>query len=232
MQFLTSTYFQRSRNDSALLLQHYRYKRTSLCLIGLSAAEGQAQGRAAAYLTEQLLEWFRRLPWRRVVSDPEGYLPEIGIQLQAAAAQAADELASCGLLPGAGDVSLTGIFCIGEHFLLFHRGRQKIYLFNRSFGRGTVRCVSDELAAGPGDGLAVRQGSLQRDVCLMFATESFCGSATKQELAECLHVTDVLSEEHADRRLRELGERGAGRGGCHMAAALLMTREEGGKRSR
>ena len=70
MVYTTSAYWQRGENDSALLLQHTRYARTPFVLACVCAAEGEAQAKAGAYLTKQLLQWFQKLPQKRIAKAP------------------------------------------------------------------------------------------------------------------------------------------------------------------
>lgn len=226
MNLITTSYFQPTQNHTALLLQHYRYNSTHLCLACICAAETPAQGKAAAYLTEQLLHWFRNLSWRKLSRNPEKHLPVTETQLRKTIARATEDLISSRLIPPEICLHFSGILCIDEHFLLFCQGTPKIYLLNRNFNRAHIRCVSDELFPSEEKNLIFRQGILQPDVGLLLATETFCRCATGQELKDCLHVEEVSDQDRANRHLWELGSRGEAQGGCHMGAVLLRTGSE------
>lgn len=232
MNLITSAYWQQSPNYTALLLQQYRHRAADLCLTCVCSGESEGQGRANAYLTRRLLQWFRELNWRRLAARPEKRLSALAAPLENTLSRMQRELADCGLLPEGVALSFSGILCAGTDFLLFHCGEQRIYLLNRAFGRGQLQCISDTVAAGQGqvgtnakeEPLLLRQGILQQDIGLLIATHSLCDCVTEQEIRECLYVEDVLTKEQADRHLRELGREGERQGGRDQAAVLLLTR--------
>lgn len=228
--FITSAYWQQGLNDSALLLQHYQYGEQPLCFACLCPGEGEVRGKAGAYLTERLLDWFRGLPWGCLTRDPEGRLQRFGNKLEKTVERAGREMRDRGLLTKQEEPDLTGILCVGEHFILFGHGSCQIRLLNRCFDRGYIQRIE-----GPSpireNGSFLRQGILQRGIGLLFATESFCSRVTDLEMRECLHVETVRTQEQADRHLRELGQRAKELGGSHMGAVLLLTEEDSGTKS-
>lgn len=224
MHIFTSHYYEQGRNHSTLLLQQYQYRHTPVCLICLCYGENEAQGKAGAYFTGRLLQWFRGQSLGRLVKSPEDRLPVLQDQLRELIEDTDEELKTSRFVSEEKNLDLAGILCVGECFLLFFRGTQGIYLLNRSVGRGHIRHVGGETANVGGCALVLRQGILQQDVGLLFATKSFCDHMMKQELQDCLHVETVLSEEQATRHLRELAERGEMQGGRNMTAALLLVR--------
>ena len=226
MHIFTSHYYQQGRNYSTLLLQQYQYRHMPICLICLSHGENESQGKAGAYFTGRLLQWFRGQSLGRLVKSPENRLLTLQDQLRELIECTDAELKNCSFGSAEKNMDLAGILCVGEDFLLFFRGQQKICLLNRSFGRSHIRCFSEEMTDDIGCALVLRQGILQRDVGLLLATESFCGHMAEQELRECLHVETVLSEEQAERHLRELAGRGERQNGRNMSAALLLTRQD------
>lgn len=223
MTLQSTSYFQSTQNHSALLLQHYQISSIPLCLACICDAKDPAQGKAAAYLTEQLLCWFRDLPWKKLTRNPEKHLPRIEQQLYDHLSNIAEELTTAHLLSSNAHLSIAGILVIDEHFLLFLKGTSQIYLLNRSFNRGAIQCVSDEIWKQPQARIVFRQGLLQPDVGLLLATESFCSCADKRELQECLYVKDMQSADRAQRHLHELGRRSEVRGGRNMGAVLIQT---------
>lgn len=226
MHIFTSHYYQQGRNYGTLLLQQYQYHCIPVCLLCLCHGENETQGKAGAYFTGRLLQWFRAQSLRHLVKSTENRLPILQDQLRELIEDTDKELKTSRLVSEEKNMDLAGILCVGEYFLLFFRGRQKIYLLNRSWGRGHIRCVSDEMAYGSECDPVLRQGILQRDVGILLAAGSFCGHMTEQELRECLHVETVLSEEQAERHLRELAWRGEMQGGRNMTAALLLARSD------
>ena len=226
MNLTTAVYWQPLQNHSALLLQQYRYKSIPICLFALCPGQNSAQGRAGAYLTGQLLQWFREQPVKRLVRNPDRYFLTLEEILEKFLEQLDTDLVSGGLVPCLQPSPISGIFCVDDQFLLFSRGKNKIFFLNKNFGRSHVKCLTDpmkkeETAA---DSLSIRQGILQRDVGLLFATDTFYSQLTEQEIRECLYVDELCGENTVQRHLRELGDRGAALGGRDMAAGMLLTR--------
>ena len=223
MRIQTSSYFQPTTNHSALLLQHYQIKTVPLCFACICSAETPVRGKAAAYLTEQLLHWFRDLPWKKLIQNPEKSLPGIETKLKKVLENTLKELISSNHYPSKTQLPLAGIFIIGEHFLLFRQGTPQIFLMNQNFGRGAIQCISDNLDSSVNKHITFQQGLLQMDIGLLLATDTFCFSADRQELKDCLYVKDVQTKGQANRHLQELGRHGEERGSCHMAAVLIQT---------
>lgn len=223
MQLQTTSYFQPATNHSALLLQHYTIDTIPLCFACVCPAEDSARGRAAAYLTEQFLHWFRNLPWRKLPKDPEKHLLRAEIKLQRLIERTMKELTSSNFLSPKEQFSFAGIFCIDKHFLLFCQGTPQIYLLNRNLGRGALQCISDNLSSSADALVTFHHGLLQVDIGLLLATDTFCASVDRQELKDCLYVKEVQTEDRARRHLQELGRRSEAQGNCHMGAILIQT---------
>lgn len=223
MRIQTTSYFQRSINHSALLLQHYQVGAVPLCFACICPAENPVRGRAAGYLTEQLLHWFRSLPWVKLSKNPEKHLLRIETKLRKIIERTIKELTTSILLSSEEQLSFAGIFCIGEHFLLFCQGNPKIYLLNRNLGRGTLQCISDNLSNSVNEHAAFLHGVLQTDIGLLLATDAFCANVSQQEFKDCLYVKEVQTEDRARRHLQELGCISEARGGHHMGAILIQT---------
>lgn len=230
MRLQTTSYFQPSVNHSALILQHYQIDTVPLCFACICPAENPVRGRAAGYLTGQLLHWFRALPWRKLSQNPEKYLIRIETKLQRVLGRTVKELAASDILSSKEQLSFAGIFCIGEHFLLFCQGSPGIYLLNRNLGRGTIQCISEKLSSSVDETAVFHHGLLQADIGLLLAAAAFCANVDRQELMDCLHVKEIQTEDRARRHLQELGCLSEARGGRHMGAILIqtMTDEENG----
>lgn len=239
MTLSISAYWQSPPNDATLLLQQYQYAHTQLALICLCAGYNESSGKAGAYLTGQLLQWFRRLPWKKLVKDPEYQLFRIASQFNNTIERIDDELISGGLLPTNMQIDLTGILCVGEYFLLFHRGEQKIFMLNRNLTRGYISPFDISPESGSfaaweesdrfdsqENTLILQQGMIQRDAGILLATDSLCKHVTLKEMGECLNVTELFTETQADRHLQELGRQGEALGGRNMGAVLLLAREK------
>lgn len=221
--FITSVYWQQGCNDSALLLQHYRYREVPLCFACICAGEGEIKGRAGAYLTERLLSWFRGLSLRQLARNPEGRMPRLERGLEGMIERSKKELVGHGLLQEE-ELDFAGILCAGEYFLLFREGSCQVCLLNRCFDKGHLGRISGEPLSESDS--YFRQGILQREIGILLATGSFCSRLEDRELRECLHVKSVETQEQADRHLLELGNRAEELGGRHMGAVLLLTEPE------
>lgn len=226
MNFITTTYWQTGQNHSALLLQQYQYRHVPICMIALCTGCDEPQGKAGAYLTGQLLQWFRRLSFKQLARKPDGYLSALKSSLQVLLKQLDAELTSCGLISQEAFLPLSGILCSDNHFLMFTRGKQHIYLLNKGFGQSRLQFLSNELTVGQpsANALILRQGLLQQDVGLLFGTNTFCDQLTDREIRECLYVEELQRQDQVGRRLQELGHRAEALGGRDMAAALLLAR--------
>lgn len=223
MHIQTTSYFQPAVNHSALLLQHYQVDTVHLCFACICPAEDPVRGRAAGYLTEQLIHWFRSLSWRKLSKNPEKYILRAETKLRRVIERTIEELISSNLLSPEEQLSFAGIFCVSEFFFLFCQGNPEIYLLNRNLGRGTLQCISDNLSPSADEHATFLHGLLQTDIGLLLATDTFCVNVDRQELKDCLYVKEVQIEERARRHLQELGRCGEERGGRHMGAILIQT---------
>ena len=223
MRIQTSSYFQSTSNHSALLLQHYEIKSVPLCFACICPAENSVMGKAAAYFTEQLLHWFRDLPWKKLSRAPEKYILRAETKLKKVIKRTVGELTSSNLLLLEEQITFAGIFCVNAHYFLFCQGTPQIYLLNRNLGRGKIQCISDNPAFLAGEHEKFIHGLLQTDIGLLLATDTFCANVERQELKDCLYVKDVQTEERARRHLQELGCRSEALGSCHMGAILIQT---------
>lgn len=226
MNLFTTTYWQAVQNHSALLLQQYQYRHTPICLAAVCDGCDEAQGKAGAYLTGHLLQWFRSLSFNQLAHNPGSCLLDLESSLQALLQRLDDNLVSCGFMSPEVSLPLSGILCADDHFLIFTRGKQHIYLLNKGFGRSRMQDLSEELTGVQSfsSDLILSQGILQRDVGLLFGTGTFHAMLTDNEIRECLYVDELYRPEQANRHLRELGHRAEAQGGRDMAAALLLTR--------
>lgn len=226
MNLFTTTYWQAAQNHSALLLQQYQYRHTPVCLIAVCGGCTEAQGKAGAYLTGHLLQWFRGLSFKQLARNPNSCLLSLESSLQDTVRRLDNDLVSCGHMSGETSLSLSGILCADDQFLIFTRGKQHIYLLNKGFGKGRMQHLSEELteAQTSSNTLIMSQGILQRDVGLLFCTDTFRQLLANNEICECLYVDELCGAEQVRKRLRELGNRAEDLGGRNLAAVLLLAR--------
>lgn len=226
MNLFTTTYWQAVQNHSALLLQQYQYRHAPVCLIAVCDGCDEAQGKAGAYLTGHLLQWFRGLSFKQLARNPDSYLLFLESSLQDIVQRLDNDLVSCGHMSKETSLSLSGILCADDQFLIFTRGKQHIYLLNKGFGQSRMQHLSEALtgAQASADTLVMSQGILQRDVGLLFCTDTFRQLLTDSEISECLYVDELNRSDQVRRRLQELGNRAEALGGRDMAAAMLLAR--------
>lgn len=226
MNYITTSYRQTAINHSTLLLQQFRFKNSPLCLLILCDGQSEDQGRAGAYLSKRLLQWFRGQRLRRLAREPDRYIGDLEVHLQTLLLQCQNDLITCGLLKQGQLLTFSGILCSDDRFLLFNQGNQQIYLLNQSFGQSHIQDIANDLSVTQEvpDSLVLRQGILQRDVGILFSTEAFCQKLAEKDIRECLYVEEIRTELQAQRRLQELGRRAESLGGQNMTATLLLSR--------
>lgn len=224
MKFQTACYWQQGENRTSLLLQQYACG-TVPVLFSCICGGGTGTDKAGSYMTEQLLQWFRGLHLKKLTCRPERGLENAESGLRKLIMRTDRELAAAKSGMKKGETACSGILCVEDSFCLFYRGPQRIYLANTCFGRPHIKRL--DRADGR---LTMERGNMQPELGLLFATESFCETLTEQALREVLSVKETDREERLERRLRELGEEAARRGGRDLAAVFVRTVTEEAER--
>lgn len=221
MRFFSACYWRQERdgNASALLQQQYACQGARIHFSCVCKGQ-EGDGGAGGYMAEQLFRWFRGLSLKRLAGKAGKALESAEAGLRRAILRADGELAHA-LLAASGKVSLAGIFCVGEEFFLFCRGRQRIYFFNTGLGGAHIRRLGEE-----GGELFWQRGVLQPDVGLLLAAEPFCEHISERMLREALSVRETVTQEQLGKHLNELGEEARRRGGRDMAAVYVRTARE------
>lgn len=221
MRFFSACYWRQERdgNASALLQQQYACQGARIHFSCVCKGQ-EGDGGAGGYMAEQLFRWFRGLSLKRLARRTGKALEGAEAGLRRAILRADGELAHA-LLAASGKVSLAGIFCVGEEFFLFCRGRQRIYFFNTGLGGAHIRRLGEE-----GGELFWQRGVLQPDVGLLLAAEPFCEHISERMLREALSVRETVTQEQLGKHLNELGEEARRRGGRDMAAVYVRTARE------
>ena len=244
MEFISSSYWQAGENASALILQQCLCGDTPILFACVCGGQTESEGRACGYFSRRLLEWFRSMRFSRAVGNPDAFLKKQEVKLKRLLQQVDNEVEQAGLalgevafdkmeslpkrnavsLPGrnAGGkpVSLSGILCIGQEFLLFGRGNTGIFLINRCMGKPHVENMPQK------DMLFLLPGVLETDVGVLLATESFADSIPQEVLREVVFVEEVVTERQTEKHLRELGRAGEETDGKNMAAVLFYARPD------
>lgn len=218
MDFFAAHYRQQGENSPSILLQQYQYKRMQLLFGCICLGSGKG-GRAGGYMTERLLAWFRGLDLRKLRRDREDGMGVLSQRLAAVIGETDRELRDAGLTKE-GEVGLAGILCVEDSYILLRRGRAGICLINTGFGR---TCLSRLLEGGNKGALKKGQGSLQPELSLLLATESFLCHTTETMLREGLSATEVWTEKRMEKHLAELAGEAGRRGAEDVGAILLRT---------
>lgn len=220
MDFLTAYYRQNDATDTAIVLQQYRWRGRQVCFACVCKAKEE---RAAAYLSGQLIHWFRELPARDLcgAAGNEKGAKWLEAKLETTIAETDKNLLDSGLIGEKETVAIAGMLCVGTVYVLVLRGGLKGYLLNTFFGRTSLREVSGDL--GETVALRIESGIIQENVGVLFATDSFCISTGKELLKEGLRVEALQTDGQVQRHLEELAAEAEQRGGCGMAAIFVKS---------
>ncbi|MCM1325939.1 MAG: hypothetical protein NC094_06085 [Bacteroidales bacterium] len=203
MRFLTGYYWQeQERNRTSLTLQQIRMKKNEDSILLACVCESRD---FCAWLTdwlhEDILAVYKRkncVDWDKVSED---------LQRMKAG------------------FSCAGILCMGEEFLLFGQGKQRIYLLNRGFQKAHIRKLTGTGAFTNQKQMPkMHRGMMEPGVSLLLATEPFYTALTEQMLGDCLGG-DIREERQGAACLRELGQYGEERGGRNLGAIWVHSYE-------
>lgn len=202
MRFLTSYYCQEREPDRengiSLTLQQIRMKRGRDSLVLACVCDSRDFcGQLVDFFHEEVLTDYSRkgcMDWNAVFH-----------KLQKMAPHKSD---------GEEGFSCSGILCMGEEFLLFGQGKQRIYLFNRGFQKARIKMLLGESA------LKLYRGIMEPEVSLLLATEPFYEHLTEQMLRDCLGG-GIRDDRQASLYLRELGKYGEEQGGRNLGAVFV-----------
>lgn len=214
MRIMSACCRLRDSKDVPLLLQQYQYKGIQVFFACVCIGGGQAGD--GDYMAKRLLAWFRGLGPDKLSGRPGKAVDKLSVGLDEVIRRTDRELEDGG---AAARVGFAGIACIGDHYLMLHRGRQRIYMVNRAFDRVYVRRLYRDEA----DGECMERGILQPDVGLLFAPEPFYAHISDTMIKEALCVWETATEEQMGRRLKELVEEGGRRGDAGIGAIYLKT---------
>jgi len=223
---LLSGYYREEGDDSAsLLLEQYAYGEIPFCLGCVCVGESLEGSREGGEFTGWLLGWFRRIDLKRAVRQPEKWFERKEEELRREALCRSAHMEK---------ISMAGILCLGERFLIFQRGAYEAYLCNMEFGRSVLRPVEGFYgsrreafmcgAYGNSEALWTCTGSMEPGIGILLTTEKLCEILSRDKLEECLAVGEIHSGEQTQKRVREMGM-AAKRQGNTMAALLLEVRD-------
>jgi len=218
MEFLSACYLQQGKNAVSLLLQQYCCRQSQVLLGCVCVGEGADAARAGGYMAEQVLQWFRGLPLKKLSRNQERAMGNLEEALCVTLRRI-----DCGLeysmAAGGRRAGFAGVLCIGDRYLLLRRGAGRICLINRAFDRVHIRWFGGD----PAEESYMERGILQPGLCLLSASEGFFDHVTERMIGEGLSVSEFETEKQMDRHLKELAGEGERRGGSNMGAVLMRT---------
>lgn len=202
MRFLTSYYCQEREtgreNGISLTLQQIRMKRGRDSLVLACVCDSRDFcGQLVDFFHEEVLADYGRkggVDWNAIFRKLQSMTPHKS--------------------DGEEEFSCSGILCLGEEFLLFGQGKQRIYLLNRGFQKACIKMLLGESA------LKLYRGIMEPEVSLLLATEPFYEHLTEQMLRDCLGG-GIRDDRQASLYLRELGKYGEERGGRNIGAVFV-----------
>lgn len=219
MEILSACYRQREKRDASILLQQYRYQGLQVLFACVCMGEGEDADKDGGYMAERLLQWFRLLNPDKLTRNPAKAIDRLSGNLARVIRKIDKELADGELRTENEKCGFAGILCLGNNYLMIHRGAQRIYLINTAFNRVYIRRLyGNEVGAG-----SMEQGSLQPNIGLLIATEPFYEHVSETMIKEGLCVGEVTTEGQMDRHLGELAREGARKGSVGIGAVYLRT---------
>lgn len=212
MEYMSSFYWQQeenAHNSTSLLLQQVMLGKNTVLLGGICTDKADNAGRESSYLTGQLLGWFYGRGLTLFHKGGEKEMREMQKSLGEVLNRLSRELATCKNRkkipvqnPGP---DISGILCIGCHFVVFYCGEQRIYALNTKFLRPHMKCLAGGRESVPDQGIQMKYGILQPGVGILLATEPFYRYLTDDMLRECLAARQLRTQLQLDKRLEELG---------------------------
>lgn len=220
MELLSACYYRHGKNAVSLLVQKYKYRQVPILFACICMGEEKDAGRAGGYMTEQILQWFRRISFKRLYQNQEKGMERLEESLCETIQETDRELESSKIMTEDKKVNLSGIFCIDDRYLILRRGSGRICLINRAFGRVHIQHMHRQKERNE---IIMEQGILQRDIGVLFTMESFFQYITDEMIRNGLAVSEVSTEEQMDRHLKELGRESERLGRIETGIILLRT---------
>lgn len=181
MKYITG-YLWEQGSDS-VLLQQVKAGRARMVL-GWIADEGET----GAMLTGQVKAWFEEDGIQLCRKGREESLTEsLHHQLQNARASKA---------------AYAGVILQGEAFWMFQKGEVKLWALNSRFQRSYMREMTERIRKEGERGILT--GRIQKGVGILLGTGRLCETLQKEEIRECLAVSDIRADDQLKRRLKEL----------------------------
>lgn len=200
MNYLTS--YCRREGGGSLLLQEYRCGNIPACFALLCSREGEKGGE----MTEGLLSWNRGFPWHRAAKAPARWLDRAERELGELAA-AWDGLSA----RRESRLRWRLLVCVDQELLTLGSGCE-LCLLSGSLGQGSARRLGGSF-----------RGCLEPGAGILLAEEGFLDHLPPQALAQAARTREIRTQQQADRRLKELADRGRAPEEEKRSAILLLT---------
>lgn len=256
MELMTG-YYRQKEDSTALLLQQYVCRGVPVCLGCICGGEGREAGIAGGLFTGGLLEEFRRFRLLKAVEKREKFLGRMERRLYESRerCEAFGDFWTAGILC-IGERFL--LFSEGAaRIVLCNAGfgrpaMQEIMGGGIMGGSGTGRGAMGEGGMGRGDirgggmgrgamgggnigrdgrerrQLQTKWGSMEMEIGILLASESFFGAVPREDMQNCLWVKNIRDPRQTQKRVQELGRAARRRNDREMGALLLEVRQSDG----
>ena len=209
---LMSGFYRQNEDSLSLLLQQYLCGEVPVCLGCICGGAMSEAGVKGGQITGWLFKEFRELSLYKAVEKPEKIFEKMKRKLDR-------YWTNCCVLQ---DFWTAGVLCIGNVFLLFYKGAVQVHLYNTYFGRSALQRIGG--GCSESSELQFHIGSMEANIGILLASESFCMQFSGEELRNCLAVKDIKDPMQVQKRIRELGNSAEKKGGRNMAALLFEIR--------
>ncbi len=196
-----------------------RRKELMLACVGEGKSGGETGITESGYFTEGLVEWFHKellqLCERKLYE-------EIGKSLGKTLERLQKEIKHYVQKKGKrSNLHYAGMVCVGDTLWYFRQGDCRCYLLNKRYNRKHMKEIED-IRDTKGTSRSFLQGSLQRNLALLFCTSGYGSQMLPQEIAEVLIADGSCSEERMQKRLQELWQENVRRGERQPVGAVWV----------
>lgn len=225
MKYLASYYWQQERPSfTSLVLQQLVYRRRKVHVLFTCLCTAEKEG-GNSYFGRQLDAWFQNVGRELLVAN-RGNEEKMKEQLAIIIRQIDEEIAvnkRCNRSVPKSNISVAGILCVADYYLLFYRGSMKVYLLNYRFGKTNCRQLAEPDKESDKEDLQMISGRMEQGIGLLLGTKDFGKGLAENEIGECLSVKKLKDAGIGKRHLQELGQASVQNGGQHVGAVLLVT---------
>lgn len=204
-------------NPVSVVLQQAKIRGKSVLLACVceGGSEGEDSVTESGYFTERLIEWFYHVFLKKYMKkDAE---EEAEAALYAEFEKIYRELADYGRKRGfEPKLNYWGILLKENSFWMFSKGNCQGYLLNKRFNRRQIRSLNTT------EQMSFLSGKVQKNLGIFLCNISFTAHFEKEELLEVLFGEKELTEEKAEKHLKELWQENISRGGSKSTGAVYI----------